>query len=409
MSTKKNVLKYLQQRGLIAQTIYPEKLEKALMNESINFYIGFDPTADSLHVGHLLMLTIAKHLQAAGHKPFLILGGGTGHVGDPSGRTDMRKMMTKEIILQNCAKMQKQMERFISFKGKNAATFFNNADWLLDLKWIELLRLVGTQMSVNKMLATDAYKARWENGLSFLELNYMVMQAYDFLFLNQKHNVTLQLGGNDQWANIIAGVDLIRRIEQKEVFGMTVTLLTKTDGTKMGKTASGALWLDPNKTSPYDFYQYWININDADVFHFFKLLTDTPESELTKIKKLKGKQLIEAKHLLAFTLTSIVHGTKAAELAKKQALAAFSNDISNMPEKDLELATLDDLSVASLLVAIGFAKSKSEARRLITAGGITLNDTKVSDQLLNLDKNIIKAKSVVVHKGKKQHLKVNFI
>lgn len=404
-----NVFQELQSRGLIAQTIFPEELERKLTTQSIKFYVGFDPTADSLHIGHMLMLIVANKLQQAGHQPIFILGGGTGLVGDPSGRTEMRKMLSEQTIAQNCAKMQKQMSRFISFSSKNAALFMNNAQWLVNLKWVELLRLVGANMSVNKMLATDAYKSRWESGLTFLELNYMVMQAYDFYFLNKHHDVSLQIGGNDQWANIIAGVDLIRRLEKKESYGITVTLLTKADGTKMGKTAAGALWLDPAKTPVYDFYQYWININDADVYHFFKLLTDEPLTKLTAIKKLKGKELIAAKHELALILTSKVHGVKAATIAKNQTIAAFSNDDKNMPEKALSLTDLGDQSVVSLLIAVGWCPSKSAAKRLINDGGVVINDTKVVDVNAMLDKKVLQAKTFVLHKGKKQHWKIKII
>lgn len=404
-----NVFQELQSRGLIAQTIFPEELERKLTTQSIKFYVGFDPTADSLHIGHMLMLIVANKLQQAGHQPIFILGGGTGLVGDPSGRTEMRKMLTEQTIAQNCAKMQKQMSRFISFSSKNAAVFMNNAQWLVNLKWVELLRLVGANMSVNKMLATDAYKSRWESGLTFLELNYMVMQAYDFYFLNKHHDVSLQIGGNDQWANIIAGVDLIRRLEKKESYGITVTLLTKADGTKMGKTAAGALWLDPTKTSVYDFYQYWININDADVYRFFKLLTDEPLTKLTAIKKLKGKELIAAKHELALILTSKVHGVKAATIAKNQAIAAFSNDDKNMPEKTLSLTDLGDQSVVSLLIGAELCPSKSAAKRLINGGGVVINDTKVVGVNAMLDKKVLQAKTFVLHKGKKQHWKIKII
>lgn len=404
-----NVFQELQSRGLIAQTIFPEELERKLTTQSIKFYVGFDPTADSLHIGHMLMLIVVNKLQQAGHQPIFILGGGTGLVGDPSGRSEMRKMLSEQTIAQNCAKMQKQMSHFISFSSKNAALFMNNAQWLVNLKWVELLRLVGANMSVNKMLATDAYKSRWESGLTFLELNYMVMQAYDFYFLNKHHDVSLQIGGNDQWANIIAGVDLIRRLEKKESYGITVTLLTKADGTKMGKTAAGALWLDPTKTSVYDFYQYWININDADVYHFFKLLTDEPLTKLTAVKKLKGKELIAAKHELALILTSKVHGVKAATIAKNQAIAAFSNDDKNMPEKALSLTDLGDQSVVSLLIAVGLCPSKSAAKRLINDGGVVINDTKVVDVNATLDKKVLQAKTFVLHKGKKQHWKIKII
>lgn len=392
----------------MAQTIFHDELQKELENKALNFYIGFDPTADSLHIGHFVMLQIAKHLQKSGHKPFFILGDGTGLVGDPSGRSDMRKMLNPEEIKLNVIKMQKQMARFVKFSGKNSAQFLFNSKWLLKLKWVEILREVGANISVNKMLATDAYKARWENGLSFLELNYMIMQAYDFLYLNRHENVVLQIGGNDQWSNIIAGVDLIRRLEKKTAFGLTATLLTKADGTKMGKTSNGALWLDSKKTSVYDFFQYWININDEDVKRCFLLLTDLEKDEIEKLVNKKGLEMINSKRKLAYTLTSMVHGKAEAELAQKQSLAAFSNDISNMPEIKIKWPINNDKSVVSLLVESKIALSKSEARRLIADGGITLNEIKIKKFLENVDPKIIKNKKVIIHKGKKKHILVNF-
>lgn len=405
----KDLLKYFENRGLVAQTIFHDELKKELETKVVNFYIGFDPTADSLHIGHFVLLQIAKHLQIAGHKPFFVLGDGTGLIGDPSGRSDMRKMLTPEQIKSNVLKMQKQMERFVKFNGKNSAQFLFNSKWLLKLKWVEILREVGVNISVNKMLATDAYKTRWENGLSFLELNYMVMQAYDFLYLNRKENVSLQIGGNDQWSNIIAGVDLIRRLEKKTAFGLTATLLTKTDGTKMGKTSNGALWLDSNKTPVYDFFQYWININDEDVKRCFLMLTDLEKDEIEKLTIKKGSAMIDAKKKLAYTLTSMVHGKTEAEIAQKQALAAFSNDTSNMPEIKIKWPINNDKSVVSLLVESKIALSKSEARRLIADGGITFDQTKIKDISDNVDSKIIKNKKVIIHKGKKKHILVKLI
>lgn len=399
-----NIFKYLSTRGLVAQTVFEDELSQALSKEQISFYIGIDPTADSLHIGHFLMLHVAKLLQKAGHKPYLILGGGTGHVGDPSGRADMRQMMSSDKIASNVKNFEKQIAKFLSFDGPNGAVFINNADWLLQLKWIDLLREVGALISVNKMLATDAYKARWANGLSFLELNYMVMQAYDFLHLNRKFNVMLQIGGNDQWSNILAGVDLIRRLERKTANGLTVPLLTKSDGTKMGKTSSGALWLDENKTPVYDFYQYWINVDDRDVHKLFMLLTELPEEQINKLTNCSGKELVLAKKELAYILTKTVHGADKAELAKMQATAAFAgNDDANMPQKKLQLA---DKFVSTLLVEAGAAASKSEARRLITAGGILLNDVKVTDPLEKIPDDMLKTGHFILHKGKKFHLKV---
>lgn len=405
----KDVLKYFENRGLVAQTIFYDELKKELETKVVNFYIGFDPTADSLHIGHFVLLQIAKHLQIAGHKPFFILGDGTGLVGDPSGRSDMRKMLTSEQIKLNVLKMQKQMERFVKFNGKNSAKFLFNSEWLLKLKWVEILREVGVNISVNKMLATDAYKTRWEKGLSFLELNYMVMQAYDFLYLNRNENVTLQIGGNDQWSNIIAGVDLIRRLEKKTTFGLTATLLTKADGTKMGKTSNGALWLDSKKTSVYDFFQYWININDEDVKNCFLMLTDLEKDEIEKITIKKGSAMIDAKRKLAYIITSMVHGKKEAEIAQKQTLAAFSNDISNMPEIKIKWPINNDKSAVSLIVESKIASSKSEARRLIADGGITFDEIKIKNISENVNSEIIKNKKVVIHKGKKKHILVKLV
>ncbi|WP_027123794.1 tyrosine--tRNA ligase [Mycoplasmoides pirum] len=401
---KKHILDFLEERGLIAQTVFYEELKELLSKEKINFYIGFDPTADSLHVGHLLMLRVAKLLQEYGHKPFLILGGGTGHIGDPSGRTDMRQMLDTDNINEYVNKFKNQIEKFLNFDSENKAIFLNNASWLLELKWVEILREVGQHISVNKMLSTDAYKNRWENGLSFLELNYMVMQGYDFLYLNRNHNVVLQLGGSDQWSNILSGIDLIRRLEKKTAYGLTLTLLTNSDGKKMGKTSNGALWLNPNKTSPYDFYQYWINVDDRDLEKLFLLLTNLDKKEIEFLINKKGKEIIESKHRLAYLITELVHGNDAAEDAKKKSLAAFiDNDVNNMPEISIKLL---DKSIASLLVDIKFCTSKSEAKRLINSKAIYINETIIQNPLELLHDEWINNKFFIVHKGKKQHIKV---
>ncbi|WP_033160012.1 tyrosine--tRNA ligase [Mycoplasmoides alvi] len=401
---KKKVFEYLSNRGLIAQTIFPDELKDLVNNKKIKFYIGFDPTADSLHIGHLLTLRVAHILQKHGHQPYVILGGGTGYIGDPTGRTDMRKMLSTNDINGYVTNFQKQIKQFLDFSGENKAIILNNADWLLNLKWIDILRQIGQHISVNKMLSTDAYKSRWERGLTFLELNYMVMQGYDFLYLNQNYDVALQLGGNDQWSNIIAGVDLIRRIELKTAYGMTLTLLTKSDGTKIGKTASGALWLDPNKTSPYSFYQYWINVDDKELKKLFLMLTDFEEEEINQIVNKCGKDIVETKQLLAYTLTKMVHGKNAADNAKEKSIAAFSdNNIDNMPTITVNL---EDYSIANLLVESQLAKSKSEARRLILAGGISINNTRITDPQSILAADLVSTKYFVLHKGKKQHIKV---
>lgn len=404
MFNKKNIFDYLVSRGLVAQTVFPDELKNLLINEKINFYVGFDPTAESLHIGHLLILRVAHLLQMCGHKPYLVLGGGTGHIGDPSGRTEMRKMLIPTDINNYVNAFQKQMQNFLNFSSENKPIFLNNANWLLDLKWIDLLRCIGQHISVNKMLSTDAYKTRWERGLSFLELNYMVMQGYDFLYLNEKYNVVLQLGGSDQWSNILAGIDLIRRIKQQTAYGLTLTLLTKSDGTKMGKTASGALWLDPNKTSPYNFYQYWINVDDEDLKKLFLMLTDLEEEEIDIFVSKTGKDILEAKHLLAYLLTKMVHGETAANIAKSESLAAFvNNDVNSMPSISI---SLKDHSIANLLVETKLATSKSEARRLISSNGISINDSKVTDPLGCLPDDLLSKKTFVIHKGKKQHLKI---
>ena len=393
----KNVMDTLRERGFIKQTVYEEELYEKLGKESVPFYIGFDPTADSLHVGHFMQLIAMRHMQQAGHKPIILIGGGTAMIGDPSGRTDMRSMMTKETIAYHVACFKKQMEKFISFEGENAAIIVNNADWLMDLNYIDFLRDIGVHFSVNKMLTAECFKARMERGLSFLEFNYMLMQAYDFLVLNKKYNCLLELGGDDQWSNILAGADLIRRKERKSAFAMTFTLLTTSEGKKMGKTQKGAIWLDENKTSPYEFYQYWRNTADADVEKCFMLLTFLPVDEVKALCAFKDERINHAKEVLAYELTKMVHGQEKADKAQSEARAAFGGE-GELPVCEI---SADTPNVMSALVAAGLAKSNGEARRLIEQGGVSIGDTKVTDFAAPLP-----AGEFILHKGKKVHVKI---
>ena len=377
----KNVFDTLKERGLIAQTTHEEEIRELLGKEKVTFYIGFDPTADSLHVGHFLQMVVMRHMQQAGHRPIAILGGGTGTVGDPSGRSDMRKMMTRETIDHNVANFKKQLSRFIDFEdGK--ALMVNNEDWLLKLKFVEFMREIGVHFSVNRMLTFECFKQRMEKGLSFFEFSYMLMQSYDFLVLNREYGCKLELGGDDQWSNILGGVELIRRCDGKEAYGMTFTLLTTSEGKKMGKTESGALWLDPEKTSPYDFYQYWVNVDDADVIRCLKLLTFLPLEEIDELAKLEGQEINKAKKILAFELTQMIHGTEEAEKAKSAAEAIFGGggDTANMPSTAVEKAEIGDaVNVLDLLVKVGLIPSKAEGRRLVQQGGLSVNGEKVTD------------------------------
>ena len=400
---KKNIMDTLRERGFIKQTVYEEDLYKLLGSESVPFYIGFDPTADSLHVGHFLQLIAMKHMQDAGHRPIVLIGGGTAMVGDPSGRTDMRSMMTKETIQHNCDCFKKQMSKIINFEGENSAIMVNNADWLLNLDYVDFLRDVGVHFSVNRMLTAECFKARMEKGLSFLEFNYMLMQSYDFLVLNQKYNCQLQLGGDDQWSNILYGADLIRRKENKPAYAMTFTLLTTSDGRKMGKTAKGAVWLDENKTSPYEFYQYWRNIDDCDVEKCLKLLTFIDLETIAELTKYKDERINKAKEVLAYELTKLVHSETAANEAQNQARAAFTGDSDNMPSKEIDKSTV---TVIDVIILCGLCKSRGEARRLIEGGGISINDTKILSFDAELGSDIKNAGEFVIHKGKKAHIKV---
>lgn len=401
---KENIMDVLRARGFVKQTVYEEDLYKLLGTESVPFYIGFDPTADSLHVGHYLQLMVMSWMQKAGHKPIILIGGGTAMVGDPSGRTDMRSMMTKETIAHNCDCFKKQMSKFFSFEGENAAVMVNNGDWLMDLNYIDFLREVGVHFSVNHMLTCECFKSRMEKGLSFLEFNYMLMQAYDFLVLYRKYGCKLECGGDDQWSNILAGADLIRRKEGKDAYAMTFTLLTTSEGKKMGKTQKGAVWLDAEKTSPYDFFQYWRNVSDDDVEKCMKLLTYMPLDEIEELTAVRDERINKAKERLAYEVTKIVHGEDVANDVLAKVKAAFSGDVDNMPELVL------DKSLVKLVDILAFAKiapSKGEARRLIEGGGIKIDEEKISDIGFEVTPDM-QANGFVLHKGKKVHYKVKF-
>ena len=397
-----NIYEELVARGLIAQVTDEEKIRDLINNGGARFYIGFDPTADSLHVGHFMALCLMKRLQMAGNKPVVLLGGGTGMVGDPSGRTDMRAMLTPEAIRHNCDCFKRQMERFIDF-GEGAAIAVNNGDWLLNLNYVELLREVGACFTVNNMLRAECYKQRMEKGLSFLEFNYMIMQAYDFYYLHNHYGCNMQFGGDDQWSNMLAGTDLIRRKTGHDAFAMTITLLTNSEGAKMGKTARGAVWLDPNKTSPFEFFQYWRNIGDNDVMKCIRMLTFIPIEEIAEIDKWEDSRINEKKELLAYELTKLVHGEEEAVKARdaSHALFAGGGDDSSMPTTELSDADVpaDGLGIVDLLIACGLASSKGEARRLIQQGGVAVDGVK-ADGEFRASKETLKA-GVKIRKGKK--------
>ena len=394
----------LKARGLIAQVTNEEEISKMVNEGKAVFYIGFDPTADSLHVGHFMALCLMKRLQMAGNRPIALIGGGTGMVGDPSGRSDMRTMMTVETIQHNCDCFKKQMERFIEF-GEGKAQMVNNADWLMKLNYVELLRDVGACFSVNNMLRAECYKQRMEKGLSFLEFNYMIMQSYDFYYLFQHYGCNMQFGGDDQWSNMLGGTELIRRKLGKDAHAMTITLLLNSEGKKMGKTQSGAVWLDPNKTSPYEFYQYWRNIGDADVLKCLRMLTFLPLEQIDEMDKWEGAQLNTAKEILAFELTQLVHGTEEAQKAQDAARALFSTggDKSNMPTTELSASDLTDgqITVVDLMVKCGLTPSKGEARRLIQQGGVELNGEKVTDTAALVSTDALEGEGDTIKKGKK--------
>jgi tyrosyl-tRNA synthetase len=396
-------------RGLIAQVTDEAEIKNLINNGKATFYIGFDPTADSLHVGHFMALCLMKRLQMAGNKPIALIGGGTAMIGDPSGRTDMRQMMTPETIQHNCDCFKKQMSRFIDFSdGK--ALMVNNADWLMDLNYIEILREVGAHFSVNRMLTAECYKQRMEKGLSFLEFNYMIMQSYDFYTLFQKYGCNMEFGGDDQWSNMLGGTELIRRKLGKDAYAMTINLLLNSEGKKMGKTQSGAVWLDPNKTSPFDFFQYWRNVADSDVLKCIRMLTFLPLEEIDAMESWEGAQLNEAKEILAFELTKLVHGEEEATKAKEASHALFAGggDAANMPTVELSAADFAerDMDIMAVLVRTGLDKTRSDARRAVEQGGVTVNDEKVTDTKTTYNADFFKGDGVVVKRGKKKFVKV---
>ena len=397
------VFEELMERGYIEQITH-EEIKDVLDNSSIPFYIGFDPTADSLHVGHFVSMMVASHMQKAGHKPIILIGGGTATIGDPSGKTDMRRMMSREEINHNVECFKKQLSKFISFEGDNGAIIVNNADWLLKLNFVEFMRDIGSLFSVNKMLAAECYKQRMERGLTFFELGYMLMQSYDFLHLYNTYGCKLQMGGNDQWSNILGGVDLIRRIGHSDSFGLTFKLLTTKEGKKMGKTEKGALWLDANKTSPYEFYQYWRNIDDADVKKVLSLLTFLPMDEVNRLSNLKDEQINEAKKIAAFEITKLIHGEEEAKKAEESAKALFEGQgsLENMPTSKVE----ENISILDAIITAGMAPSKGQARTLISQGGITLNDEKISDVNYVLSDDDFKDGYAILRKGKKVYHKL---
>ena len=397
----------LQARGLIAQVTDDKEIKDLINNGGARFYIGFDPTADSLHVGHFMALCLMKRLQDAGNKPVVLIGGGTGYIGDPSGRSDMRSMLTPEVIEHNCQCFKKQMERFITF-GDNAAIMVNNADWLLGLNYIELLRDVGACFSVNNMLRAECYKQRMEKGLSFLEFNYMIMQAYDFYYLHEKYGCNMQFGGDDQWSNMLAGTELIRKKTAQDAYAMTITLLLNSEGKKMGKTAKGAVWLDPEKTSPYEFYQYWRNVDDADVMKCIKMLTFLPMEKIQEMETWEDNRINEKKEILAYELTSLVHGQAEAQKSQDAARAIFSGggDSENMPKAELSESDFDNgqIGIVQLIVKCGFAQSNGEAKRLIQQGGVTVNDETVNALDKKYSTDELK-EGLIVRKGKKHFKK----
>ena len=389
-----DIIEELKQRGYIEQLTNEAEMKELFKKESVRFYIGIDPTADSIHIGHFVALMVASRLQKAGHKPIILMGGGTAMIGDPSGKTDMRKMLIK-----------KQAERFVSFEGENAAIIVNNGDWLSNLNYIDFMREIGTQFSVNRMLAAECYKARLETGLTFFEMGYMLMQSYDFLHLYDKYNCKMQIGGNDQWSNIIGGVELVRKMRTDEAYGLTFKLLTTADGRKMGKTEKGALWLNPDKTSPYEFYQYWRNIGDTEVRKVLSLLTFLPNEEVERLSSLKDEKINEAKKVAAYEITKLIHGEEEAKKAEESAKALFegSGDISNMPTTKVEST---NMSLVDAIVQTGISESKGQAKKLIEQGGISLNDVKVTDLGYTLSEKDFKEGYAIIKKGKKTYHKL---
>ncbi|MEG2404995.1 MAG: tyrosine--tRNA ligase, partial [Oscillospiraceae bacterium] len=406
---EQNVFDLFKSRGLVAQATDEEAIRNLLDKEKVTFYVGFDPTADSLHVGHFMQLIIMRHMQRAGHRPIILLGGGTTMVGDPTGKTDMRQMLSQEQIQHNADEFKKQMSKFIDFSDGKAIVV-NNADWLLKLNYLDFLREIGVHFSVNKMLTAECFKTRLEKGLSFIEFNYMLMQSYDFLRLRREYNCRMEFGGNDQWSNIIGGVELNRRCDQEEVYGLTFTLLTTKEGKKMGKTEKGAVWLDPTKTTPYDFFQYWRNIDDGEVQNCLKLLTDVPLDEINAVDMTSGSDINKAKERLAYELTSLVHSKEEAEKALATAKNLFSGDMDaeHMPATVINenLLTDDKANILDLLVASSLAPSKGEARRLVVQGGISVNGDKIEDANACISRELL-IQGAVIKKGKKVYHKVS--
>lgn len=402
-----NVYDVLKEREFLKQLTHEEEMKEILAKEKVTFYIGFDPTADSLHVGHFIAMMFMAHMQRAGHRPIALVGGGTAMIGDPSGRTDMRKMLTKEEIDYNISCIKGQLSRLIDFSdGK--AILENNADWLLDLNYVDFIRDIGSHFSVNRMLTAECFKQRLEKGLSFLEFNYMLMQGYDFYVLNKKYNCTMELGGDDQWSNILAGMELIRRKEGKSAYGMTNALLTNSEGNKMGKTANGAVWLDPNKTSPFEFYQYWRNIDDADVEKCLRLLTFVPMDEVRRLSALEGSEINEAKKVLAYEVTKLIHGEEEADGAKKAAEALFSGgaDMSNVPTVEIS-EDMKSASILDIITQTGIVPSKKEGRRLIEQGGLTINDIKIEDVNETFNEGYLEKDGyALIKRGKKKFYKL---
>jgi len=403
-----HVLDMLKERGFIAQVTFEEDLYKAMEKGPVTFYLGIDPTADSLHVGHFMPIIMASHLQKAGHRPIILCGGGTAMIGDPSGKTDMRKMLTKETIANNVAAIQKQLSRFMEF-GEGKATMVNNGDWLLNLNYVDFLREIGAHFSVNRMLTAECYKRRMETGLTFLEFNYMIMQSYDFLSLFKSHGCRLQIGGDDQWSNMLGGADLIRRKEGEDAFALTCKLIMTHDGKKMGKTEKGALWLDPNRTTPYEFYQYWRNVADQDVERFLGLLTFLPMDEVRRLGALEGAEINEAKKVLAFEITKMIHGEEEATKAAEAAAALFAGGGASQNVPTFEIAA-DELAadgrITTLLAACGLCKSRGEARKMVESGAVAANEEKVADIDFTVTADMVGADGLLLRKGKKGYCRL---
>lgn len=401
-----NVFNILEERGYIEQMTHPQEIKDLFGKESVPFYIGIDPTADSLHVGHFVSLMVASHMQKCGHKPIILVGGATAFIGDPSGKTDMRKMLSREEIDYNVECIKKQVERFVSFEGENGAIIVNNADWLLDLKFVDFVREIGSLFSVNKMLNAECYKQRLETGLTFFEMSYMLMQSYDFWYLYNKYGCKLEMGGNDQWSNIIGGVDLIRKIGKDDSYGLTFKLLTTKEGKKMGKTEKGALWLNPDKTSPYEFYQYWRNVEDDSVENVLNMLTFLPVEKIKDLTAYKDERINEAKKVAAFEITKLIHGEEEAKKAEEAANALFNGQgsLDNMPTVNVETY---DISLIDAIIKTNIAPSKGQARTLITQGGISLNDEKITDVNYVLSEDDFKEGYAILKKGKKIFYKLN--